>query len=171
MRWRTDILPGRSEGRLLHHLSDLTNHCPAPRVLSVAVRTALNGWATKRRFQSRGHCARGGDAEDSVEHYARRRRLWDLTQARLRLSIPLTPAARTSHFLGLDRGIPRDDRIKLALLVYASYSAQNPQRHIPVRPGTFFPCYGNTSRTPPAGSWTPYGLEDGQRERQRPRDY
>ena len=71
-RWNLPGFPGRTAERFVRALSQLKEHLP-PRVCAAILRTAWNGWCTKRRFQSLGACVFGCGAflqADSVEHYS-----------------------------------------------------------------------------------------------------
>ena len=141
-RWQTGLFPRLLAPRLQHGLQ-VTGRRGAPRVAAALLRANLNGWVTERRMQTRGGCGCGlgcPGAEDSIEHYARCPRLWDIARTRLRIQRPGNPEADTRMFLGLDRDISDDNRLKMALLVYGTYKYLNEKRHrtIPTNQGPSF---------------------------------
>ena len=71
-RWELAGLPGITADRFPRALDDVRRYLP-PRVGAAVLKTAWNGWCTRRRFQLHGRCVfRCGSwvQEDSIEHYA-----------------------------------------------------------------------------------------------------
>jgi hypothetical protein len=71
-RWSLRGLPGKTAHVFLRSLLRVKHHFP-PKVSSAVLRTAWNGWCTRRRFQKSGPCLFGCNSfmqGDSLEHYA-----------------------------------------------------------------------------------------------------
>ena len=68
-RWNVNLFPRIRVLRIRSILVRLAPLVP-PRVRAAALRTALNGWCTSRRFQRAGRCFLGCGGQDIVEHYA-----------------------------------------------------------------------------------------------------
>ena len=121
-KWEVTTLPGRRPQRALRALGHL-RRLVAPRVRAAVLRTWLDGWATKRRFQSSGCCLWGCDAgQDSVAHYARCMRLGRLAQEVFGLPLPVDVRDRADRWLlfGLADG-PRDALRRGAVGLAAAY--------------------------------------------------
>ena len=104
-----------------------------PRVVSACFSTIWNRWTTMRRFQKRAsesnHCKLGcgGEAEDSIEHYAR---CGCVRQCGTRILRMPSDGICVHTFLLCDPRIQtREQLILCALLIYASYRAFNHYKH------------------------------------------
>ena len=103
----------------------------APRVASACFSTIWNRWCTPRRFQRRGSplnfCLLGcpGLAEDSIEHYARRKIVRRVADRFLALSQQLTVGI--DHFMLSSEDLKDDTEVLvcIAILVYGTYTATN----------------------------------------------
>lgn len=127
-RWHTGIWPRLLAPRLRVGLQLVGTH-GAPRLAATLLRANLNGWVTSRRFQRAGGCGLGCSADDSLEHYARCPKIWHIASGRLRVRRPGTAFGDTCLFLGLEKNISVEVRLKMALLVYGVYKFLNYRRH------------------------------------------
>ena len=124
--------PAWTSERCLHNLQQLHELVP-PRVIAAAFSTVWDRWTTHRRFQKRdlpsNRCRLGcgGLAEDSLEHYANCSMIRQVAarflnlkacQVNLHMFMFCCPTVTTAEDLTMG-----------ALLVYATYTATNNQRH------------------------------------------
>jgi len=128
-RWGLAGLPGQTAERFLRLLVDLKEWLP-PRVRAATLRTAFNGWCTKRRFQGSGPCLFQCGSfvqEDSLEHYAG----CSVCVKFLRKRLHFQGCLDRGHLivLGAHRGVSRADSLRLALWGYVLYRTFNHIRH------------------------------------------
>ena len=122
-RWAIPLFPRLRAIRALAVAQRLQKLVP-PRVRAAIARTWMNGWCTKRRFQTTGPCLFGcRHGEDAVQHYLACSRLHSHGARQLRLSVPDSPEARRQAALLLDPGANLDDctLVCRALLLAAAY--------------------------------------------------
>ena len=96
------------------------------------LRTWLNGWCTRHRFQQEGACLFCGMYSDSLEHISRCHVVRAVGNKKLNLGI--APADPLSWMI-LD-GVHRSSRLLVlhAAFIHAVYRAHNQLRHKPCRP-------------------------------------
>lgn len=129
-RWRLRGLPGRTSRRIHRNLARL-RHLAPPRVRSAVISTIFNRWATSRRMQSAGGCARScvlrcsPSAADSIEHYVRCRAMRDWMATRLRLQ----DASRELDWWVLATEHTDTDLRMVAVATYVLYRTVNHLRH------------------------------------------
>jgi hypothetical protein len=128
-----NLTPAWSSRKTLHNLN-LLNQLVAPRVVAACFSTIWNRWTTARRFQRRSHHSNacqlgcGGDAEDSIEHYARCWRVRQVGRKQFRLR-PDDQISLHTFLLCNPHIETQQQLIASALLVYAAYRATNHFRH------------------------------------------
>ena len=137
--WHLDVLPGHRCRKILFNMQRIRQLVP-PRVLSVVLRSNLNGWMTARRFQGTGRCVMGcGRAVDSLKHYCHCPVYHGLCWQHLRLERPeaavamsdfllISPSSRQWRVDGPPQGGPAAAALR-ALSVFALYSTHNAVRH------------------------------------------
>ena len=127
-RWKRWFTPGLLDD--LSQRATVVAKClqgMPPFCIAAVLRTWLNGWSTKRRFQQKGQCVFGcDDAEDSIEHYACCSRLWS--------ALPQTLLAGTHgtllRMLLLADAAPEQDSIRQgAVALYVVYQTYNTCAH------------------------------------------
>ena len=101
-----------------------------PRVHGAVVGALWNRWCTWRCFQLRGRCrlCQADDTDDSIEHFSACKTPREFGSRRLRLH----PTAHISlfSFMCTNPVINTQELlVRVALLIYATYSALNYQRH------------------------------------------
>ena len=133
-----NILPGYLEREVLRVLHAVAERCP-PRIFAVVFKTYWNGWVTTMRCkalflktgQSSCRCLLGcGWDEDGMGHYILCNAYWSFLRApRPRgMGIGLQiPRAKESALI-LSDSIGPDDRIRLALALYALFTCVNMTR-------------------------------------------
>ena len=133
-----NILPGYLERKVLRVLHAVAERCP-PRIFAVVFKTYWNGWVTTTRCkalflktgQTSCRCLLGcGWDEDGMGHYILCNAYWSFLRApRPRgLGIGLQiPRAKESALI-LSDSIGADDRIRLALALYALFTCVNMTR-------------------------------------------
>ena len=125
--WAIDLLQGRRVDRWINGIAAIKSLLP-PRVLAVGIRTAFNGWTTRRRFQQTGRCVLNcGAGIDAIEHYAHCRVYHRLVFQLLHLPRP-EPSMALASFLGLASEPPKQAALR-ALARYALYRTMNGSRH------------------------------------------
>ena len=131
MRWKLDRwnlcgFPGITAERYLRALEVVKAWLP-PRVGAASLRTAWNGWCTRRRFQQYGPCLFSCGSflqEDSIEHYACCRTCVSFLRKRLHFQGPID----RGHLVVLGtnhRGQSQEDIMRLGLWVYVLYRTFN----------------------------------------------
>ena len=134
-RWQIPAFPRVRASRAAQMLARLRPLVP-PRVVSAMLRTLLNGWCTKRRFQQGDStCIFGCPlGSDSIEHYACCSRVWDFAWRVLALRAPDSRPQRMERFLLLSGACGDMDLARGAILVAAVYEVHNIVRHDPATP-------------------------------------
>ena len=113
---------------------DATSAWLPPRVQACQIRTAFNGWLTRRRMQGNGRCIFGCRAEDSIEHYAFCREFQRCCARRLNLRKP-PPEKCLEDFLGITPHAeepyraPATATAARAIAVYALFRTHNAVRY------------------------------------------
>ena len=117
--------------RFTRHLHMLQQQAP-PRITAAVISTGWNRWCTARRFQTRHsplnicQLGCGGEAEDSVEHYARCPVVRDCHAAILDLHAPwLLPG-----WLGTGESTRTGCPMRYAIGAYATYRTTNTARSL-----------------------------------------
>ena len=139
-RWNTPVLPGHRPARWIKVMAATAKLVP-PRVQACQLRTAFNGWTTKRRMQGFGRCMFDcNHSEDSIEHYALCKPFHNLCQRYLGISRP-PPDECLADFIGIKpyaHGLPAhrggEDSIATAaalraLSAYSLYKLHTSIRH------------------------------------------
>ena len=132
-RWNLMGVPRATAEEFRQHAETLRKAAP-PRVRAAVLSTAWNRWTTERRFQRRGgaanHCVFGcgGEAEDSLEHYARCGVLRAVHWRHLRIGPDSTGSLLPKLILGRDLA-DKKEKTRAALGAYASFRAYNLQKH------------------------------------------
>ena len=102
-----------------------------PRVRAAVLRTWFGGWCTGHRFGIHGgSCAFGCKlGEDALAHYVRCPQLWRFGVARMGLTDPGDPAARTNRALLWCSAAGGEEVLLAATLLAVGYRAYNTLRH------------------------------------------
>lgn len=122
-RWELKLAPRFAASRSISLLKRLAR-LVAPKVWQVALKTLLNAWCTKRRFQEIGPCRFkcNPQARDSIEHYCRCPAVRQLHIGFLHVELP----AGIQDFLLLPHPSWSDDRLTVcAVALFAVYTAFN----------------------------------------------
>ena len=132
-RWALSGIEAKVGSKIYKNLARL-RALAAPRVQAACFSTVWNRWCSPRRYQDRGSPKNvclltcGGQAEDSIEHYARCSAIREVADRFLRLGH--TFKIDMEHFM-LSAESLRDDPESLvcvAVLVYAAYTSTNKVR-------------------------------------------
>ena len=134
-RWKLPGFPRVVARKALLHLRQVRALAP-PRVGAAVLSTMWNRWTTARRFQKSGKCVFGCSptACDSIEHYACCTVVREVALRHLRLRLRAPPDAVADFVLADTIPLqphPQSVLTRLALLIYAVYSAFNAARHQP----------------------------------------
>ena len=135
--WRLYGIPAHLENRILRNFALLRRWCH-PRILTVYFRSIWGGWVTDERMKSLiaktggkcRSCVLGcGYEQDMVEHYGRCRVYWEFLSQPLGTGLGLPVALRSGEtFLWLSENSD-EDKVRLALGMYALYRTVQTLRH------------------------------------------
>ena len=131
-RWGLTGPPAIVSRRVLRRLR-MIRELVTPRVSAACFGTLWNRWTTHRRFQRRHFESNvcvlgcGGEAEDSLEHYAFCQAVRQVADKTLRIDI-ISEGTKDWMFLNSAGVDDADTMVCTALLVYAVYNATNHYR-------------------------------------------
>ena len=138
--WKLSGIPAYLERRVLSNLALLREWCP-PRVMAVYYRSVWGGWVTDMRMRSllesqgqrhlRPCVLKCGWDEDSVYHYGRCEVFWRFLAQPRRGGLGIPFACRSGEAFLLLMDLCDEDKVRVALGMYALYRTVQYYRHNP----------------------------------------
>jgi hypothetical protein len=135
--WKVTGVPAYLERRVLSNLALLKEWCP-PRVMAVYLRSIWGGWVTDERMsnllRAQGAAVRPcvlncGWEEDSLYHYGRCSVYWEFLSQPLGAGLGIALQCRSGNAFLLLNDMGPEDKIRLALGMYALYWTVQYLRH------------------------------------------